>query len=162
MRLAIWLLTSCKDEKSVNTRQLNRSGEEMYPWGDTEIAGRKTETGRRKSAWSLTSPAFLQACSDTQSEQTRWNQQLQNTKSILWQLLRFTNVQHSPLEAAQKLLKCFCKVHLWENAASASKIPIFSSPWLAFLWAEVASENCFLKRILTSQSRCRAFWLQWH
>lgn len=27
-------------------------------------------------------------------------------------------------------------------------MPIFSSPRLSFLWAEVASENCFLKKNL--------------
>jgi len=55
VRVAIWFSTSCKDEKPVNTRQLNRPGGEMYPGGETEIAGRKTETGRRKPAWNLTS-----------------------------------------------------------------------------------------------------------
>ena len=154
MRVAIWLSTSRKDEKSVNTRQLNRPGGEMYPWGKTEIAGRKTETGRRKSAWSLTSPAFLQACSDTQSKQTWWDQRLQNTKSILWQLRSFTTVQHSPLEVAQ--------VNLWENAVSESKIPIFSSPGPLSCGQKWLQKTVSWKKILKSVSCCRAFWLQWY
>lgn len=125
MRITVWLSTSCMDEKSVNTRQSNRPGEKMYPWGETEIVGRKAEAGTRKSARSLTSPACLQACSDTQRKQTRWSQ---NSKSILWQLLRFTTVQNFPLEMMQTLPKCFFQSQFVGEMLSLDKKYLFVVP----------------------------------